>query len=121
MSTSALLQRVLGLCLLVGVFLYLDPAQNNILHRLLLPLAAMLGASLVIRNLVAITLACLLLTLLAANLNGDIYQKWLYPAIAVLATLVLLYRLLQRFQASIRTTHKERWKNRNPGTEEPKT
>ncbi|MBV1906210.1 MAG: hypothetical protein KUG75_09030 [Pseudomonadales bacterium] len=108
----SIFQRAAGLIILCTVFLFLDPLQSNLLHRLILPLTAMLGTILILRSIVAIALSTLLLTFLASNISGDIYQAWVYPSSAFFSMLILAVVYIRRFQTNIRATHEKRWESR---------
>ncbi len=109
MGRNILIQRSAGLLLLLTVFVLLDPLQGNILHRLLLPIAAVLGGALILRSTMAIALATGTLAALATNMNGDLYQSQVYPLLALVAFLVAAIFLIRRFQTRIKATHAERW------------
>lgn len=113
MSQSLIIQRSVGLLLLLGVLVLLDPLKADIVHRLLLPLTAMLGSALILRSLMAIALASAILALLAINLTGDIYQARIYPALALIAMLLIAVELVRRFRGRIRDSHVQRWEPRS--------
>jgi hypothetical protein len=114
MSRSLIIQRSAGLLLLLGVLVLLDPLKADIIHRLLLPLAAMFGCALILRSLMAIALATAILALLAINLSGDIYQTRIYPVLAFIALLLVTVEVVRRFGGRIRDSHAQRWKPRMP-------
>ena len=109
---TALLHRIAGLTLLLLVFVFLDPLQSHWLHRLLLPIAAISATALILRNLFAITLTCLLISTAAMDMAGDVYQSLIYPGIALVSLCLLVGLWIKRVRQLINSTHKDRWQNR---------
>ncbi len=109
MSRSLIIQRVTGLLLVLGVLVLLNPLKADIVHRLLFPLMAMLGCALILRSVLAIALASATLAVLAINFSGDVYQARVYPALALVAFLVVTLELARRFRDRIKNSHAQRW------------
>lgn len=109
MARGMLLQRSIGLAIMLMVMVLLDPLQSNLSHRLLLPLMAIVAGALILRSTMAVAFATGTLASLAINLDGDLYQAQVYPWFALLALLVVAALLIRRFQTRIRATHTQRW------------
>lgn len=109
MNRKLVIQRSAGLLLLLAVVVLLNPLQGDILHRLLLPMMAMVAGALILRSITAVALTTCTLAALATNLNGDLYQAQVYPLLALLAALIVVVFIIRRFQTRIRATHTARW------------
>ena len=106
---NILIQRCAGLVLMLLVLVLLDPLQGDIIHRLVLPITALIAGAMILRSTMAVALATGTLAALAIDLDGDLYQALAYPLLAIMALLVVAVLIIRRFQNHIQETHTQRW------------
>jgi hypothetical protein len=114
---SNLRWRVLGVALLAICIVAYEPAAETAWHRLWLPIGMAGAAWLMVQNLAAV---CLGAALLAGIHSDPGSADWIparaYPAVALIASIVLAAILARRFRAHIRATHAARWRHRRDGS-----
>ena len=116
--TSKLLLRALGLSLLLLFFLFFEPGHTSLMQRLLWPGVAIVGAALVLRNVLVLALTvAFFATLNSEPGSSDLFTGWVYPLLAGAAGLLILVVLATRFRAHIRATRTRRWAPRTPDSD----
>ena len=109
----AILNRIVGLALILSFLLGYEPGGSGLGNNVLLPLALALGSWLILRSALALALAATLLAG-AHSVPGanDVAPGLIYPGIAVGAALVVLASLGHRFRRHILATRDARWQQR---------
>ena len=106
-------QRSAGLLLAALVLFVLDPQQTGIMHGLILPLLLACAALLLTRSPMAVLIAILALSTIAADLDAnDWVVSRAYPLLASCSFVGCLVVIWQRLQERARATHDERWAGR---------
>ena len=104
------LRRAAGILALLAAALMVDPLRSvgsaanlgelnwpMLQHAFVVPALALLGLWLVFANLTVTTLCVLLLSIAhSAPGSADLFQGYLYPALAVVSGLMLLHALTRR-------------------------
>lgn len=110
--------RLLGVAILLVCMLLYDFESDALVDRLLLPIAAAVGAWILVNNLSAVCLVASLLALAHTQLSSEDWVVSLaYPAVAALCGGCLLTIVIARFYDRIIATHEARWQHRkqDPG------
>ncbi len=103
-------QRIAGLLLLLVAMVVYEPGGDQLLHRLLMPVVMAAGAVLLVQNLAAVALGALLLATIHSDMGSpDWIEARAYPALAVVAGVILLTVLGRRFHRRIVDTREARW------------
>ena len=109
----AILNRIVGLALILLFLLGYQPSDSGVGNSLLLPLALALGSWMILRSALALALAAALLAgAHSAPGSNDVSAGLFYPGIAVAAGLIVLTSLGQRFRRHILATRGARWEQR---------
>ena len=111
--------RLVGVAILLVCLLLYDFESNALFDRLILPIAAAIGAWILVKNTVAVCLVASFLALAHMDLNSDDWIVGLaYPAVAALCGACLLVIVIGRFSDRINETHEARWQHRKRDTGE---
>ena len=111
--------RLVGVAILLVCLLFYDFESEAVLDRLLLPIAAAMGAWIMINNAAAVCLVASFLALAHTDLNSkDWVVSLAYPAVAALCGACLLTIIIARFSDRISETHEARWQHRKRDTDE---
>ncbi len=114
-KSQNLIIRAAGLLLLLLFFLFFEPGNSALMHRAVWPATAILGAALVLRNLLVLALSVLFFATLNSRPGAaDLFSGYIYPAFALLAALIVLVTIGRRFSRRIQTTRAGRWERRTP-------
>jgi hypothetical protein len=112
-----MVQRLIGLALVILFLFDYAPDGTSLYQRLWLPLIAGIGAYLVIQNVLAVALAVALVAgINSAPGSGDPLYGVVYPLFAICAGIVAMVILARRFGAAIRDTRAARHANRSQRT-----
>ncbi|MCZ6617436.1 MAG: hypothetical protein O7E57_04830 [Gammaproteobacteria bacterium] len=108
--------RLVGVAILLGCLLLYDFESEALVDRLLLPIAATIGAWIMIKNAAAVCLVASFLALAHTDLNSEDWVVSLaYPAVATLCGTCLVTIVIARFSDRITETHEARWRHRKRG------
>ncbi len=111
--------RLVGVAILLVCLVFYDLESETLIDRLLLPIAAAIGAWIMVKNAAAVCLVASFLALAHTDLNSDDWVESLaYPAMAALCGACLLTIVIARFGDRITSTHEARWQNRKRDTSE---
>lgn len=104
------LPRLLALLGLGLVFVFYRPgADPDLLQSVLLPLIALAAVWYLSGSIVAVAFGVMLLALAHSDRSSDmLLESTLYPALALLAALILLLRLGQRFRLALHQRRAQR-------------
>ena len=109
----AILNRIVGLALILVFLLGYEPSGSGFGNSLLLPLALALGSWMILRSALALALAATLLAgAHAAPGADDLSSGLIYPVIALGGFVVVLTSLGHRFRRHILATRHARWEQR---------
>lgn len=110
-----MVQRSIGLALVILFLFDYAPDGTSLYQRLWLPLIGGVGAYLVIQNVLAVALAVALVAgINSAPGSADPLNGTVYPLLAIGAGIVALVILARRFGAAIRDTRAARQAGRTP-------
>jgi uncharacterized membrane protein len=105
--------RIAGVILLGVLVVAYQPHLDDVINRLVIPIAMALATWLMVQNAVAVAVgAGALAAVHSAPGSGDWVVAAAYPALAGLCALIVLALLVQRFRRRIADTHHERWQRR---------
>jgi hypothetical protein len=112
-----MVQRLIGLALVILFLFDYAPDGSSLYQRLWLPLMGGVGAYLVIQNVLAVALAVALVGgINSAPGSGDPLNGIVYPLLAICAGVVAITILVRRFGAAIRATRTARRSGRSQRT-----
>ncbi len=111
--------RLIGVAILLTCLVFYDFESEALVDRLVLPIAAAIGAWIVVKNAAAVCLVASFLALAHTELGSEDWVVSLaYPAVAALCTGCLVTIVVARFNDRITETHEARWQNRKRDTGE---
>jgi membrane-bound ClpP family serine protease len=112
-----MVQRIIGLVLVILFLFDYAPNGTSLYQRLWLPLIGGVGAYLVIHNVLAVALAVALVAGINSALgSSDPLYGVVYPLFAICAGIAAMVILARRFGAAIRDTRTARRTRRNQRT-----
>jgi len=116
-TPTRMVQRLIGLALVILFLFDYAPDGASLYQRLWLPLIGGVGAYLVIQNVLAVALAVALVAgINSAPGRGDPLNGIVYPLFAICASIVAIVILARRFGAAIRATRAARHASRSQRT-----
>lgn len=112
-------QRLTGFAILLVCLLLYDFESEALVDRLLLPIAAAIGAWMMVKNAAAICIVAAFLGLVHTDLNSkDWVTNLAYPVLAAFSGACLLAIIIGRFSDRIAATHEARWQHRRAKPED---
>jgi hypothetical protein len=108
-TSSRILQRLVGLMLVIIFLFGYAPDSSTLMQRLWLPLLGGVGAFLVVQNVLAVALGVALLAgINSAPGSSDALNGTVYPLLAATGAIVAGVIVARRFGAAMRNTRAAR-------------
>jgi uncharacterized membrane protein len=108
--------RIAGLVLLGVLVVAYQTEQDDLVHRLLIPVAMALATWLMVQNVAAVAIGGGLLAGIHSDPGSrDWIESIAYPVLAVTCAVIVVTVFARRFRRRIRDTHEARWRDRRAG------
>jgi uncharacterized membrane protein len=105
--------RVAGLVLLGALVVAYQTEQEDVVNRLLIPVAMAAATWLMVQNVAAVAIGGGLLAGIHSDPGSrDWITSFAYPALAAACAVIVVVVFAQRFRRRIADTHEARWRNR---------
>lgn len=113
MTIDRLAIRLCGTVILIAALLVYDNGSQALWQTLGIPIIMAFAALALVQNVAAVTFGALVLAVIHSELNASHWVPSLaYPFVAVIAALILLAILVNRFRQRIIDTREARWASR---------